>query len=161
MKKITLAKSEAITYKVHFAKRILLFNFALVITVITLFNRLSSAQNPSYFTIGLTVVVTVLYAFVLIRVLLNLIRITTHRIYITNKRVIIIKGYLFKRIQEIPLTDITGIYFRIRFLDKKLGVSNLKFIDNKHKSYVIRGVTYGSYIAELLSAHLMKKHLKK
>jgi uncharacterized membrane protein YdbT with pleckstrin-like domain len=151
MKKFTLGPNETIKYKVRFAKRVLLFDFGLIIIATALSSRFDEESNFRFLSIMF------LFAPVLIRSILNLLRITTHRIYITNEKVYFVKGYLFKRMNEVKLDDIIGVFYKVGFLDKRLKVANIKFEDKYHQFYKLRSITYAAYTAELLGEPVIKK----
>ncbi len=157
MNQIILLKNEKIIHKIKFSIRVLLIDFLFLIVIMTLASRINRENPGSIFAFIL------LFIFVplLIKTVFDFYRIIFHRVFITNLRVIYLKGYLLKRVKIYKIKNIIGVYFRSGFLDFKKNMTSFKVTLDDKQSFILKNVNNGNIIAELLSVHLVKTHQHK
>jgi membrane protein YdbS with pleckstrin-like domain len=155
MKKITLAENEFIQYKLKFGKRILFFDAFIIVLLLFIHQSL----NEGSVIFAVLIIVGLLTPMIIITAI-NFIRVVTHRIYLTNHNIYLFKGYLFKRITILPLTDLSAIYKKQTIFDRRMGLMNLQIRDIHDKKYTFKGVKDSQTILDYISSHIVNNAQK-
>ncbi|QVK17306.1 PH domain-containing protein [Mycoplasmatota bacterium] len=154
MKKVTLLNDEKIIYKIKFSIRIFFIDILFIMAIMSITAKIGQSNKGSIFIFILLFV----FILLLIKTLLDFYRIFFHRVYISNFRVIYVKGYFLKRIKFYPLNKITGVYFRSNFFDRAKNMTSFKITLNDNQEFVLKNIHDGTKIADLLSLDLIKQH---
>lgn len=155
MKKVTLLKNEKIIHIIKFPFRILLIDILFIIAIMSITSKIGQSNEGSF----LTFILLLVFIPLLIKTsYFDIHRVFFHRVYISNYRVIYVKGYFLKRIKTYPLNEIIGVYFKSNFFDRAKNMTSFKITLNDNHKFVLKNVQNGTEIANLLSAHLIKQH---
>ncbi|HEY8365457.1 MAG TPA: hypothetical protein VIK84_07765 [Haloplasmataceae bacterium] len=149
MKKFTLLHNEKIVYQIRFSFRVLLLDILVILLTFSLAVQYGKTSIISF-------LMMILFFIVFIKTLIDIYRIFFHKVYISNYRVIYVRGIFLKRINPYLLKDIVGVYFKSYFLDRAQNMLTFKVNLKDNQSFFIRNVRHGKVVAELLSQHLVK-----
>lgn len=150
MKNINLLKDERLIYKVKFSKRIILLD---ILFSLILFSLAANSGRESI----IAFLSMLLFIPLFIKTIIDFYRIFFHHVFITNQRVIYIKGNLLKRIKIYDLNNIIGVYYKSPYVDFKKNVTTFKVNLKNNQTFFIKYVNEGIKVAELLSVYI-KKH---
>jgi|SRR5690554_763094 len=151
MKSIKLLESEKYLIKVKFSKRIIFIDILFSLVMFSLAARQERESIIAFISM-------LIFIPIFIKTIFDFYRIFFHQVYITNQRVIYIKGYLLKRIKVYHLSSIIGVYFKSAPIDFKKNMTTFKINMNDKQSFLLKNITEGKKIAELLSIHLKRKN---
>jgi len=154
MNKITLIANEKVVHRVRFSGRILLIDILFLIGIMSL------AAQTGRTTVGSPIGFILLLAYIplLVKTFFDFYRIFLHRVYITNFRLIYIKGYLIKRVKTYNLDMIIGVYFKSNFFDRAKNMTSFKITINDDRQFILKNVKNGNFIVDLLSNQLIKQN---
>ena len=108
-------------------------------------------EHKVVFSKKILLITLLLYVPIIIKTIFDIKRILTHRIYITNQRLIIVKGYIFKRFYTYHLSDIMQVFVEARKRTKINPMYSVKCILNSNKTITLRYIRFGYDVAYILT----------
>ncbi len=153
MKKVNLMSNEKIILKVKFSIRIFLIDIIFILAILTGVEQIGR-ESP------ISLILFIIMIPLLIKTSFDFYRIFFHRVYVTNLRVIYVKGYYLKRIKTYDRKDITGVYFRSNIFDRAKNMTSFKITLNYEHTFILKNIRNGNVLANLLSEHMIKENKK-
>ncbi len=151
MKKVNLLKNEKIIHNIKFSKRIFLIDIIFLVALLTTAARLGKSSIFSFLALFI-------FFPLLIKSFFDFYRIFFHRVYVTNFRVIYVKGYLLKWIKIYDINKFTAIYTKSHILDKAKNMTSFKIMLDNQKFFKLKNVKEGRKTGEILSKNIKKRN---
>ncbi|ERJ12978.1 PH domain-containing protein [Haloplasma contractile] len=138
---IKLLDNEHIEHRANYTRKTILLNLFLIYTVFALYK--------SYGETIYSFLLMILFYVVLVKLVLDIRKIFFDRIYITNKRIIIQKGVLFKRIMIIHLSKVLYVSHKRGLLDKYFKTGKVKITTTDQMTFKFKGLKHWDHVVNL------------